>query len=475
MEKSKKLSLWTLVMLIFVPTFGFRNVTFNAVALGPASIPSWLIVALLFFLPLSAFIAELASANKERGGGIYSWIDSGLGEKWAFIGTWSYFIANLFYLQFVFSRIPVIASWAIFGENRFNDANTYLLPYMGIALCIILTWVATKGVRIFSKLSDVGGRFTIIMTFLFIVGAFLGVLFGKPSATEFTAESVIPNFNFAYFATFSWLLLAVAGAEVAGTYIDEVDQPQKNFPRGVFIATAFVAIAYVVGSIALCLVASPEIIKEAGLKDAEYVVYKMLAENFGLPAGLIVQFYALVLVVTGIAAYVVWMESPIRAMFADVPEGTFPKFLTKKDNEGSLTNALWTQCLVVVILIAIPLLGLESIDKFFRLITDLSSLSLVIPYIVLVAAYLAFRHKGKEAPFTMFKSNQIAYVVAGITFFLSIAGFFGAGLDYFMAAESTGEGIKLVLQTYGGPIILIIAGYAITLVSKRLYLKKLKK
>ena len=36
-------------MLIFVPTFGFGNIASNAVALGPAAIPSWLIVALLFF------------------------------------------------------------------------------------------------------------------------------------------------------------------------------------------------------------------------------------------------------------------------------------------------------------------------------------------------------------------------------------------------------------------------------------------
>ena len=41
-----------------------------------------------------------------------------------------------------------------------------------------------------------------------------------------------------------------------------------------------------------------------------------------------------------------------------------------------LFNALWAQCAAVVVLIAVPLIGLESIDAFFRLITDLSSLSL---------------------------------------------------------------------------------------------------
>ena len=140
--KKSNLSLWALVMLTFVPTFGFTNITDNAVALGPAAVPSWIIVCLLYFLPLTAIIAELASANQDKRGGIYSWIDCSLGPKWAFLGTWSYFIAGLFYFQFVFSRIPVMASWALFGENRFNDQNVKLLPYLAMFLCIALTWVA---------------------------------------------------------------------------------------------------------------------------------------------------------------------------------------------------------------------------------------------------------------------------------------------------------------------------------------------
>ena len=96
-------------MLIFVPTFGFNNITTNGVALGPAAVPSWILVCLFYFLPLTAIIAELASVNQDRSGGIYSWIETSLGHRWAFFGTWSYFISNLFYLQFVFARIPVMA------------------------------------------------------------------------------------------------------------------------------------------------------------------------------------------------------------------------------------------------------------------------------------------------------------------------------------------------------------------------------
>lgn len=100
---------------------------------------------------------------------------------------------------------------------------------MGMVLCVLLTLVAARGVRSFSKLSDVGGPLTILLVVLFIVFAGVGLLLGTPSATAFTAGNVMPDFDITYFATFAWLLLAVAGAEVAGTYITDVDKPSRNF------------------------------------------------------------------------------------------------------------------------------------------------------------------------------------------------------------------------------------------------------
>ncbi|MBU3170568.1 amino acid permease [Clostridium estertheticum] len=467
MKNAKKLGLWTLVMLIFVPTFGFGNIASNAVTLGPAAIPSWLIVALLFFLPLSIMIAELASANKDKEGGLYNWIECSIGPKWAFIGTWSYFVANLFYLQMVFARIPVMISWTLFGENRFNDANAYLLPYIGMGLAIALTYIATTGVKRFSKISDLGGKLTLAVTVIFILFAVVGVLVGKqPSATAFTAGTVIPKFDAGYFSTFSWLILAVAGAEVAGTYIKDVENPKKVFPKAVIIATTFVAGAYILGSLAICLVASPELITKAGVKDAGYVVYKILAENWGLNGKIFVQMYAFILTISSVAAYVVWLESPIRAMFSEVPSGTFPNFLTKKREDGTLVNALWVQCVILLVLIIVPLAGLNNIDKFFNLLTTLSALSLAIPYIVLAAAYLTFRLKGNVPPFVMLKSKAAVIIASSVVFVLGILAFFGAGWGNIAGAKNFSEAIVPILKNYGGPVGFIIFGFFISYLTK---------
>lgn len=468
MGDNKKIGIWSLVMMIFVPTFNFINIASNAVYLGPAAIPSWIIVSLLFFLPLCGIIAEMASANRDKDGGIYTWVNEAIGEQWAFVGTWSYFIGILFFLQMAFSRIPVAASWALFGRNIFNNSNAYLLPILSIFICVSMTYIATIGVNKFSKLADFGGKFTLAATFIFVLMSIVGFLIGKPSATVFTAETLIPKFDVSYFSTFSWLLFAVSGAEVAGTYIKETENPKITFPKAMVRGTVLIALSYILGSVAIQLIASPEVLENAGLKDAAFVVYHVLAENFGLSGKIIVQIYAAINLITSIAAYIIWMESPIRAMFSEVPEGTFPKFLTVKREDGTLVNALWTQCLILVVLIAIPLFGLNSIDNFFKLLTDLSALTVVIPYIVLSVAYISFRRTNKDVDFKFFKSNWMAYTVALIVFVLSCAGFFGAGLDYVVG--STGkEATALIIKTYGGPIILITVGLLIKYFSKRVY------
>ena len=375
----------------------------------------------------------------------------------------------------VFARIPVMISWTLFGENRFNDANAYLLPYIGIGLAIALTYIATTGVKRFSKISDLGGKLTLGVTVIFILFAVVGVLVGKqPSATTFSAGTVIPKFDANYFSTFSWLILAVAGAEVAGTYIKDVENPKKVFPKAVIIATTFVAGAYILGSLAICLVASPELITKAGVKDAGYVVYKILAENWGLNGKIFVQLYALILTISSIAAFVVWLESPIRAMFSEVPSGTFPKFLTKKREDGTLVNALWVQCVILLVLIIVPLAGLNNIDKFFNLLTTLSALSLAIPYIVLAAAYLVFRLKGNVPPFVMLKSKAAVIIASVVVFVLGILAFFGAGWGEIAGAKNFSEAIIPILKNYGGPVGFIIFGFFISYLTRTFTRSKIK-
>ena len=460
---AKKMSVTTVAMILVVTTFGILNVIDNLAEMGLASIPSWVVVGFLYFLPLALILAEFGSAGGE--GGIYSYMERGLGPTWAFVGTWSYFAANLVYLQGSFTRLPIRMSLAVSGTDVFADAAV-LLPFLGVLLCVALTWVSTRGVGVFSHFADGMGKVTLVMTGLLILLPFVFVLTGaRESATTFTREALTPRFDTEYFSTFSWLLFAVAGAEVAAPYVNRMRDRKHGYPRAILASTVLIALLYILGSIAVCL-AFPvaELTKATGLYD----VWNVIGNVVGVPGGAVARVALTLVVITSIAALIVWMESPIRAMFADLPKGTFPTSLTRHDAEGTHHRALWVQAGVVCAFTLLPLLsivaGIGASEDFLTLLNDLSSLSLVIPYVFIALAYMRARHQGMKAPFQMVRSTPLAIAIGAVVLVVSVAGYAGAGL---FALEADPVDWIYVGVVYGGPGLLILLGLGLRALSLR--------
>ena len=459
------MSVTTVALLIVVAVFGFANVTDNLAALGLSAIPSWLVVGLVYFLPLSLILAEFSSALPEKRGGIYSYMELGLGPTWAFVGTWSYFVANLVYLQMVCSRLWISLSMALVGRDVFEHA-TWLVPLLGVVSCLGLTYLSSRGVRVFSRFAGVAGRTVLFAIFGLILLSLGAVLLGRHDpATAYGVSDVVPKLDLQYFSTFAWLLFAVAGAEVAGPYVHDTKNPQRDFPRAIVAATALTGALYVLGSIAVSFLLPVGSLNKA---TATFDCWHALGALVGLPAEIVARAFMTMLVLVSVVAYVIWMESPIRAMFADLPAGTFPAFLTKRDEHGTHHRALWTQAGVVCVLILLPLFsiltGHSGSDSFISLLNDLASLSLVVPYLFLSAAYVRARRAGMAAPFRMVRSTPVAVTIGAATFLVSALGYVGAGL-YALQAETIDW--VYVATVYLGPGVLILLGLLLRRASLR--------
>ena len=449
------MSVTTVSMLIVTTTFGFTNVTDNLVELKLTAIPSWVAVGFLYFLPLALILAEFASDTTERAG-IYSYMERGLGPTWAFVGAWSYFVANLVFLQSMFSKLPIRISLAATGTDVFAHAAA-LLPPLGLLLCLASTYVASRGVRVFSHLADWTGKATLIQVGMLILVPLAAVaLHLESSATPYAAAALVPRLDVTYFATFSWLLLAVSGAEVAAPYVKETRDPRRNFPRSILISTVLIGSVY-----ALSTVAATFVWPLANLTKATgpYDVWVGWAQMIGLPGPIVGRVSTLLLVISALAAYIIWLESPLRVMFSEVPRGTFPARLTSADASGTHQFALWTQAAAVSALILVPLLsivaGLKGSEAFISLVNDLASLSLVIPYVFIALAYIRARRRGMRAPFQMTQSTPLAIAIGILVLVVSAAAYFGAGLHAVMAEPIDWTYVGIV---YGGPLLLIALG-----------------
>jgi len=325
-----------------------------------------------------------------------------------------------------------------------------------VVICMALTWVASRGVRVFSRPGDWLGQATLVLIAALVVVPFVLLLFGRPSATPMTAAALVPQLDLNYFSTFAWLLFAVAGAEVAAPYVRETKDPQRNFPRAILLSTALIAGAYVLASIAVVLVLPVESVTKA---TGMYDVWLPWAESIGLPGPVMGRLAMVVITLGSVVAYIIWVESPIRAMFAEVPAGTFPARLTRSDEHGTLHHALWTQAGVVIVLILVPLLsivaGLAGSEAFIALLNDLESLSLVVPYVFVALAYIRARLAGMNAPFQMARSTPVAVGIGVLVLVVSGAGYLGAGLYALQADPIDWLYVAIV---YGGPVLLVGLG-----------------
>ena len=70
-DNSKKLTLVSLILMIFTSVFGFANMPRSFFLMGYGAIPWYIISAVTFFIPFAFMMAEYGAAFKNEKGGIY--------------------------------------------------------------------------------------------------------------------------------------------------------------------------------------------------------------------------------------------------------------------------------------------------------------------------------------------------------------------------------------------------------------------
>ena len=104
-----------LLSLTFAAVYSFNNVINNNIELGLASAPMFFLATIFYFIPFCLIIAEFVSLNKNSEAGVYAWVKSSLGGRWAFITAYTYWFVNLFFFTSLLPRVIAYASYAFLG------------------------------------------------------------------------------------------------------------------------------------------------------------------------------------------------------------------------------------------------------------------------------------------------------------------------------------------------------------------------
>jgi amino acid transporter len=324
-----------------------------------------LFLPVLWCLPTAFMIGELSSALPQEGG-YYAWVRRGLGNFWGFQEAWLSLAASIFDMAiyptlFVF-YLKQMSPW--FGVGNHG-------VYAGLFVVVTCAILNLAGIRV------VG--ITSLWLFFLLSAPFALMVVLAPMKIGALAEAH-PAPASAGLGLLGGVLVAMwnyMGWDNASTIAQEVERPQRTYPRAMIAAVVLVALSYVLPFVAVYL---------TGIPASSFGEDGSWATVAGIVGGKFLGFAWLkFLIVLGGMMSAFGMFNALVLSYSRLPlamarDGMLPKFFGKL---SAKTQAPW----VSVIFLA-TCWGLCLGLGFRRLITldiMLYGLSLMLEFVTLVA------------------------------------------------------------------------------------------
>jgi amino acid transporter len=210
-----------------------------------------LVIPVVWSLPTSLMVGELASALPEEGG-YYCWVRRALGGFWGFQEAWLSLAASVFDMAiypviFVLYLGRIEPAWTAGGRGTL----------WALAVVVLCAAWNLRGARAVGEGSM--GMFCLLLApFVVLTGVALWKTFGGghsligvhgphvfAGVREGFARLKAPVVGVDFAGAVSVALWNYMGWDNASTVAQEVEQPQRNYPRAMVLATALVALTYV--------------------------------------------------------------------------------------------------------------------------------------------------------------------------------------------------------------------------------------
>lgn len=452
--KKQKLTLVSLILMIFTSVFGFTNIPRAFYLMGYASILWYILAAVTFFLPFAFMLSEYGAAFKSRKGGIYSWMAESFNPKFAFIGTFMWYASYIIWMVNVGSGIWIPLSNAIFGVDKtqqwtpFGLSGVQTLGILAIFWIILITFVSSKGLDSIKKVTSIGGSAVALINVVLFLGGLTILLLNGEMAQPLSLSALVTSPNTSYttmIQVFGFLVFAIfayGGLEVVGGLVDETENAEKTFPKGVAISAVVIAIGYAVGIFMMGAFTNWNFAftqfsdAEVTLGNVAYIAMNNMGYQLGLALNLsnatavtmgvwVSRYMGLSMFLALSGAFFTLIFSPLKQLIEGTPKEVWPKFLTKTKEDLPI-NAMKVQAAIVIAIIALVSFGGSGAKYFFEVLVSMTNVSMTIPYMFLSIAFIGFKKKKEIAkPFEIYKTQSIANVaVVVVTFVVGFANVF---------------------------------------------------
>lgn len=420
-----KLNIFTLTIMNIVAVVSLRGLPSEA-GYGLGSIFFYLFAAVVFLIPVALIAAELAAAFPEKGG-VYRWVGEAFGSRFGFLAIWLQWIQNTIWFPTVLTFSAVSIAYIGIGSGGTSSLVNNRFYVAGV--CLVLYWGATlinlRGLSASAKISKYGGLIgTIIPAGILILFAVIWLILGKPLELNTNISTLFPDLsNFNNLVLASSIFLFFAGMELSAVHVTEIENPQKNYPRAIILASLGTVTIFVLGTLAISFVLPADSIN---LTQGLLVTFDKYLTSYGL--GFLSPVIALMLVIGVLAGVSTWIGGPSKGLLAVGNHGLLPPFFQKVNKNGVQINILMVQGGIVTLLILL-FTFMPSVQSVYQVLSQLTSILYLLMYLMIFLSGMVLRVKNPNQPRPfLVPGGKIGIFVLGTIGFLG--GLMAMGLSF---------------------------------------------
>jgi amino acid transporter len=417
---------------------------------GTSSVSLWMMAALFFFVPTALVIVELSTRYPHEGG-VYAWTKEAFGDFHGFVAGWCYWIYTFFYFPGLLLASVAMSvyiggpDWAKYGEN---------LPYLLTASLVLLGIAVVLnivGLNVGKWLQNAGGVSTYIPLLILVLVAYL-VTRERGPATAITSENIWPVWDWNTVNFWSQIAFAFTGLELASAMSEEVKNPQRTFPRAIFISGALIAVIYIVGTISVLLLLDP---KQVNIHNGVFQAITMGSTILGITwLGVIAATLVTVGNAGGVGATVAGVS---RVPFvAGVDRYLPPAFGKLHPRWRTPYVAILVQALIAAVILVLSQIN-ETVKGGYQVLVSATVVVYFIPFLYMYAAAikLSYRADRQKAGAVLIPGGRAGVWIAGIL------GFAVTALSIVLACFPTDDVTNpwiFEAKLLGGTVIAVAVG-----------------
>lgn len=475
LKKPGSLSTWQLAMMTAAAVISLRGLPMMAEE-EMTMFFYILFATVLFLIPASLVSAELGAAFAAKGGGVYTWVKEAYNRKAGFVAIFLQWIQNVVWYPIVLGFAAAAVAYMIGKPDL--AANGKFVGVFSIVIYWIATLVTLKGTKTISKLTSQGfligtvlpGIVLVIMAVVWLVGGntieFQNVPESVSEIVKVTGGHAHPRW-FPYMsglsdlAFLSGIILLFAGVEVHAVHANELQNPQKQYPKAMLIASGLSLVLFTLGALAVAIITP---YKEIGLQSGLMETFDYFFSHYHM--NWMTNVMSMLIAFGALGGVMSWIAGPSRGLLWTARDGELPKSLTKTNKNGIQKNILFVQGGIVTVLSGLYIV-MDNVNVAFFLLSALTVGLYMIMYMLMYAAGIRLRKTQPDLPrsYKVPGGNMGMWLIGGIGF---LAVLFALILTFFPPAQlPVGSPTTYVALVAGGNILFLAIPIIISFVMER--------